>query len=115
MSDGPQSPLAGMLRKHFVDPGAISTSARPASRQSAIGVVPAWFCCLSDEFVKYREPTMPVTTPVRLAACSSDGPALEEHLRVAGVYRHAGADGGLGEVDRSDVAGLQEAQCRRQL
>ena len=33
-----------------------------------------------------------------------------EHPRVAGVYRHAGADGGLGEVDRRDVARLQEAQ-----
>ena len=37
----------------------------PASRRSAIGVVPAWFCCPAADTVRLREPTMPVTTPMR--------------------------------------------------
>ena len=37
-----------------------------------------------------------------------------EHLGVAGIDRHAGADGGLRQVHRGDVAGLQMRQCLRQ-
>ena len=37
-----------------------------------------------------------------------------EHLGVAGIDRHAGADGGLREVNRRDVAGLQMRQGLRQ-
>jgi len=38
----------------------------------------------------------------------------DEHHGVAGVYRHAGADGGLGEVNGGDVAGPEEAERLRQ-
>ena len=38
-----------------------------------------------------------------------------EHLGVAGVDRHAGTDGGLGEIDRGDVAGLQVREGRGKL
>ena len=34
---------------------------------------------------------------------------------VAGVYGHAGANRGLGEIDGGDVARLEEAECGRQL
>ena len=37
-----------------------------------------------------------------------------EHLGVAGIDRHAGADGGLRQVHRRDVAGLQMRQGLRQ-
>jgi hypothetical protein len=38
-----------------------------------------------------------------------------EHLGVAGIDRHAGADGGLGQVHRRDVAALQVGEGLRQL
>ena len=37
-----------------------------------------------------------------------------EHAAEAGVDRHAGADGGLGQVHRGDIAALQIDQRRRQ-
>ena len=65
-SDGPNAPLAGVLRKHFAD--LVGESGGYASRRSAIGVVPVWFCCPSNENVKYREPTMTITTPIHSAS-----------------------------------------------
>ena len=38
-----------------------------------------------------------------------------QHVAVAGVDRHAGADAGLGQVHRRDVAALQVTQGRGQL
>ena len=44
----------------------------------------------------------------RQGVAHGDGISLGvEHLGVAGVDRHAGADGCLGEIDRGDVSGLQ--------
>ena len=37
-----------------------------------------------------------------------------EHLGIAGIDRHAGANGGLRQVHWRDVAGLQVCQCLRQ-
>ena len=42
-------------------------------------------------------------------------PADVEHARVAAEDGHAGADGGLGEVNGRDVAGLHRTQRRGQL
>ena len=78
----------------------------PCDRPAAVGVEVAFL--LGEHFVEYL-----VNERQRLA----HGQGLAgrvEHLRVAGVYRHAGADGSLSQVDRRDVAGLQQAQRLRQ-
>lgn len=54
---------------------------------------------------------MTVTVHLQVVCPDGNGPGLP----VAGVYGHAGADRGLGEVDRGDVACLEEAERGRQL